>query len=163
MYLLSILLFVLVSIILFLITTPGGSVGFFISPSTLILLLLIAVPLLAGAGLLRDFNNAFKLSARTSASCSRLELQRAVEAVGFAMKAFGISGIFNVVVELVMVLAMETQPLLARYLSVTLLPLLYAVVFIILLLPVKSRLTLRLYELQERSVPDDAEKEEKVL
>lgn len=148
MYLLSILLFVLISMI-FLVTTSGGSVGFFVSPSSLILLLLIAIPLLVGAGLLKDFNNAFRLSAGQNVSCSRTELQRAIEAVSFTIKALWVSGIFNVVLELIVVLAMETEPLLVKYLSITLLPLMYAIVFIILLLPVKSRLTLRLYELQE--------------
>lgn len=157
MYLLSVLLFMLISII-FLVMTSGGSIaniGCFISPASLILILLVAIPLIMSAGLIRDFNNAFRLSARSDRKCSRHELQRAVEAISFAIKALWLSGIFSVTLTLIIVLAADVGDtiVLIRSLSVTLLPLMYAIFFIILLMPVKSRLRLRLYALTEPPAP----------
>ena len=50
------------------------------------------------AGLLKDFNNAFRFGTKMKKPVKKAELSRALEAVSFAIKAFWTAGIFTFLV-----------------------------------------------------------------
>lgn len=160
MYLLSVLALIVLSIG-YILLSSGGKVYYFLDLPSLIILILITIPILMSAGLLKDFNNAFRLGIIRNANPSRTELQRALEAVSLAMKALWVSGIFDSILQLIIVFAeyaSETAPrILNAYFSIILIPLMYAAFFVILLLPLKSRLSLRLSELSDCSPQSDTQ------
>lgn len=159
MYLLSILALMVLSVG-YILLSSGGKVYYFLDPPSLIILILITIPILISAGLLKDFNNALRLGVSRNANPSRTELQRSIEAVSLATKALWVSGVFDSLLHLIIVFAeyaSEAAPrILNTYFSIILIPLMYAAFFVILLLPLKSRLALRLIEFRDVSVSSDA-------
>lgn len=155
MYLLSLLLLMILSIFC-MFCVMNGNITYYLDPTSLLLIILITIPVLISAGLFRDFNNAFRLSAKRSTDCSRRELERAVEAVSLTIKTLWASGIFNVLFSFIHSLATnyDTVEMLPPYISVSLIPLLYSAFFVILLLPMQSRLKLRLCELSGQPETD---------
>lgn len=157
MYLLSLLLLMILNIFYMLISI-NGNLAYYFDPSSLLFVFLITIPVLISAGLFRDFNNAFRLSTKRSAVCSHRELERAVEAVGLTIKTLWSSGIFYTVFLLVFsfIRSAEDTETLLPYLGISFLPLLYASFFAILLLPMHSRLKLRLcaFSDQPASLPE---------
>ena len=112
MYLLSILVFLVLCIGI-------GSTGiiYFIDMPTIIMLIMLVIPMIVIAGLLKDFNNAFRFGTKMKKPVKKAELSRALEAVSFAIK-----------------------------------PLCYASAFAIVLLPLKSRLKVRLDAFCEENI-----------
>lgn len=154
MYLLSILLFMVVCVV-YSLRSSMGNIVYYIDMPSLLLLFLIVLPILISAGLFKDFNNAFKLSVKRKETCSRTELLRAIEAVNLVIKALWAAGIFNSVFLLIQIMATWSDIQLIRGISVSLITLIYAIFFIILLLPLRSRLLVRLHELPEQPAKSD--------
>lgn len=156
MYLLSILLLMLLCIG-YSIVISNGNIFYYLDPASLLLVLLFVLPILLSAGLLKDFNNAFRLSVSLKKACARVDLLRAVESVNLAIKALWASGIFHSTFGIIHTLANTEGELLARTASVALITLLYAAFFVIMLLPLRSRLLVRLHELPEHPEKSDTE------
>lgn len=159
MYLLSILLFMALCVGYSVLSTSGGigSIIHYIDPASLVVMVLIVLPVLMSSGLFHDFNNAFKFSTIRQKPCSRTALLRAIEAVNLVIKALWASGVFNSVFTIIQLLATaDGMDYLAKALSVSLITLLYAAFLVILLLPLKSRLLVRLHELdaEQPAEPD---------
>lgn len=76
MYILSLILLILLGIG-WSVTTMNTAIVNYLDPASLIMLLLVTLPVLLSSGLLRDFNNAFRLSIKRTAVCSKIELLRA--------------------------------------------------------------------------------------
>lgn len=146
MYILSLILLILLCIGWFVITTNADIVRY-LDPASLIMLLLVTLPVLLSAGLLRDFNNAFRLSIRRTVVCSKAELLRAIEAVTLAAKALWTAGILDTLLGLIF--AFTAEEFIRAYVGIALISLLYAAFLSIMLLPVRSRLLVRLHALPD--------------
>lgn len=106
MYILSLILLILLCIGWFVITTNADIIRY-LDPASLIMLLLVTLPVLLSAGLLRDFNSAFRLSIRRTVVCSKAELLRAIEAVTLAAKALWTAGILDTLLGLIFAFTAE--------------------------------------------------------
>ena len=95
MYFISVLAVVLVSWFM-LGFGLGGNVTWFIDAPSLLILLVFAATMLLSTGLLKDFNNAFRLIAKKGAEASVREVKRAIEAVALARKVMLAAGGFTV-------------------------------------------------------------------
>lgn len=161
MYLLSILVFLVLCIVFMITVTGVGSTGiiYFIDMPTIVMLFLLVVPMMVSAGLLKDFNNAFRFGTKVKKSVKKVELSRALEAVSLAIKAFWTAGIFTFLVPTGSVLIKNSGNLdlshTMSYIAVGLLPLCYASAFAIVLLPLKARLKVRLAALCEDIISEE--------
>ena len=161
MFLLSLLLLLIFSVY-YICALLGGHVAYYIDPPSMLLLFLITIPVLMSAGLFKDFNNAFRFSARRKPDCSRRELERAIEAVRLTIKTLWAGSVLNVTIALIYAFILNAQntETLLPYLSVSIIPLLYASFFVILLLPMQSRLKLRLDELSDQTESNQSKSEQ---
>ena len=147
MYLLSLVLLILLCIGWSVINMNADLINY-LDPASLIMLL-VTLPVLLSAGLLRDFNNAFRLSIKRNAVCTKTELLRAAEAVTLAIKALWAAGIVNTLLGLIS--TFTTEKFIWAFVGTSMITLLYAAFFSILLLPMRSRLLVRLYELPDET------------
>lgn len=154
MYLLSILLFLILCIVYAIVTGQNSleSIIIFIDAPSMLLLLMIVIPVFISSGLWKDFNNAFRLSIKEKENVGKIQLMRAVEAVSFMIKTLWMTGIFAAIFQLVITFLMYARDVIKRenivqYVAVSLLPIVYAVFFVIFLLPMQARLNVRLKEL----------------
>lgn len=147
MYLLSLVLLILLCIGWSVINMNADLINY-LDPASLIMLL-VTLPVLLSAGLLRDFNNAFRLSIKRNAVCTKTELLRAAEAVTLAIKALWAAGIVNTLLGLIF--TFTTEKFIWAFVGISMISLLYAAFFSILLLPMRSRLLVRLYELPDET------------
>lgn len=158
MYLLSVLAF-LVLCILFMVFCTGGGLGsiiYFIDMPSIITLALLVLPMMIIAGVMKDFNNAFRLGAKVKKPAKRAELLRASEAVSFVMKVFWAAGIFAFLVPtmntFLQIPGELTVSLALKYTAVGSIPLCYASMVTVILLPLRTRLKMRLNELCEENI-----------
>ena len=147
MYLLSLVLLILLCIGWSVINMNADLINY-LDPASLIMLL-VTLPVLLSAGLLRDFNNAFRLNIKRNAVCTKTELLRAAEAVTLAIKALWAAGIVNTLLGLIF--TFTTEKFIWAFVGISMISLLYAAFFSILLLPMRSRLLVRLYELPDET------------
>lgn len=155
MYLLSVLAIVLCFVFVRLMNSY--SIMGFVDISCILLLVVLVVPIMVSAGLLKDLNNGIRLILGKKKETAMLELKRAKLAVETMMKVSLCSSLFVTMVETVVLLHHMTDPaLLGPMISVCLLSLLYAVIINLLLLPIRARLEQRILEY----IPSCPEKEE---
>ena len=146
MYFISIVAVVCISG--FLLMLGQGSVVWLIDMPSLIVILLFDITMLFSAGLVKDFNNAFRMVLRTGKDESVTEMKRAIEAVGLVRKTTLSAGVFSMIFGLIMAMGQLGNPeLLGPNLAVASLTLLYALAFILILLPLESRLRMKLQNL----------------
>ena len=135
---------------------------YFIDLPTLILLLIICVPFLISTGLIKDFNNAFRIVLSKKKETTLIELKRAVEAVSLTIKSILCTGFLISMMSLFTILrALDTPEALGPKASVCLLSIIYVCVFILILLPLRSALKLRIIEYMQESNAESEEKTEK--
>lgn len=161
MYLLSFFV-CMVLCIGFMACSSGGNLNaviYLIDAPSLVLMLLIVMPMLLNAGLLKDLNNAFRLGTKRKVQANRPELIRAVEAVSFTIKALWTAGIFGTVLSFVIIILREwadaSTELMLAHTAISMITLCYAVIFVILLLPLRSRLKVQLELFGEESINID--------
>lgn len=80
-----------------------ASVYNYIDIPSMIILLLLVIPVLISAGMLRDFCASFKRAFSAQIICTRAELQRSMEAVKLARKSNYTAGIFGFLISFVFV------------------------------------------------------------
>ena len=125
-----------------------GGVAWFIDMPSLMVILLFDITMLFSAGLVKDFNNAFCMVLKTGKDESVTEMKRAIEAVGLVRKTTLAAGVFSMIFGLIMAMGQLGNPeLLGPNLAVASLTLLYALAFILILLPLESRLRMKLQNL----------------
>lgn len=160
MYFVSIIAIILVTVIL----SFSVSIQSFIDLSSLLLVLLLAVPILISAGLFRDFNNAFRIALGQKKN-SLVEIKRALEAVNLMIRTFLCTGLFLFLVSMITVLhRLDTPATLGPAISVSLLCFIYGTAMVLLLLPVKAILQVRIIEFmpeQEDEIPTEKDMQEK--
>ena len=111
------------------------------------LLLLFLIPLLISGGLLKDFNNAFRLGIGKKAAESLMELKRAKESVSLTIKIMISLSVFVCAVQGIGVIySMDDPWLLGPYFSVSLLSLIYGMGIALILLPLQARLNIKIQE-----------------
>lgn len=149
MYLLSIATVIVLTIVMYVSSNGMGGnylVRFF-DPPTLFFLILSVIPLMLSGGLLKDFNNSFRLVIGKKEPSDFMELVRAREAVGLAIKILVAVSAFICVVGGVLVLFMTDDPAsLGPSLSVMLLSLVYGLGVAVVLLPLQARLNIKIQE-----------------
>ena len=159
MYLLSLFVFMVLVVGFMAITGEGGLHGliYFIDMPSIILLILLLVPMLLNAGVLKDLNNAFRIGARRKVQAKRLELMRAVEAVSFTIKALWTAGIFSVIFQFSIAIIGKAPDadMAFLYTAVSIIPIWYTTFFVILLLPLRTRLNMQLNTLCEENINSD--------
>lgn len=114
---------------------------------TLILLLIICIPFLLSAGLLKDLNNAFGIALGRKNDIGLNEIKRAAEAVTLTISTLLGSGFLIFLMSMITILhSIDTPASLGPKISVAILGFIYSCVFALLLLPLKSILNLRIIE-----------------
>ena len=72
------ILFIVLMIVLFIVTSSSFAYQYYIDPISLVILLLVAIPVLISTGLMKDFNNAFKLGLSKKKEGTIREVKRAI-------------------------------------------------------------------------------------
>ena len=148
MYLLAILA-IIASVFFMSSISPWGVEGilYYVDLVSLVFILLITIPLLISAGLFKDFNRAFSITLGHKKVESLIALKKAKEAVELARKAMLYSGVFVGIFSTVIVLNQVTDlSVLGPNLSVAWLSALYGIGLDILLIPISSRLEIKIAE-----------------
>ena len=148
MYILSILSVIAMFLLTIGMSSAGiGVISYYIDMPSLIILLILCFPMLISSGLLKDFNRAFHIVMSKNRETSLNEIKRSIEAVDLVIKILTIGGAFIAVASFILVLALvETPEQLGPNLAVTILSLVYALAFALILLPLKSRLKVKMIE-----------------
>lgn len=114
---------------------------------TVIFLLLFIIPQLVLGGLVKDFNNAFRLGIGKRKASDLMEIKRAREAVDLTIKISLVASVFIAVVSAVLLLYATSDPLaLGPSMAVALTSPVYGIGLALLLLPLQSRLNIRMQE-----------------
>lgn len=111
------------------------------------LLVLFLIPLLISAGLLRDFNNAFRLGIGKKTAESLLELRRAKESVSLTIKIMKSLSVFICAIQGIVILyKLHDLSALGPYIVTALLSLIYGMGIVLILLPLQARLKIKIQE-----------------
>lgn len=166
MYILSILGVVL-SVLLMGCSGGGGLTNIPVSLAhitdviSVLLVFIITIPILASSGLHKDFNNAFKLTLGKKEAGSLLELKRAKEAVMLVTRTVILSGILFWAFSTIMILYdvigdTDTIEKLSSMFhtffaneAICILSIFYAMVVSLMLLPIMSRLEVKMAEFMQ--------------
>ena len=142
MYILSFFVLI-IAFVLMLIYCPGGLAfanAYFDLPSIMILLIII-VPMLVASGMLKNFNNAFRIELNKNYKPKLVEIKLALEAVEFVMKELIYGGAMVSLFFMVVVIAnLGEMNKIGPNLAVSILTILYALCINLILLPLKVRL-----------------------
>lgn len=128
---------------------------------SLLLLLLITIPVLLASGLGKDFVNAFRLFFGKKGKGGLTERKKAVEALNVFMKALRYGGIFVVLLQFVGLSNITEEFDVLVWLlnmAVMIIPLLYAYVLNLLLLPIRSRLNKEIIDYMKDTDEEEAKK-----
>lgn len=146
MYLLSILAIVLCFVYVHCFQMSLGILQLFDAVSILFLVMLI-VPVMISAGLLKDLNNAFRLVFGKKEEVTLLAIKRAKLAVDTMMKISVYASVFVMLLQLVVLLHNMTDPsTLGPIVSVAFLTMLYTMVICLLMMPIRAKLEQRILE-----------------
>lgn len=149
MFLFSIISVIVLTVIMCAISfgVDGSYVLRFMDFPTIVFLVLFLIPLLLSAGLLKDFNNAFRLGVGKKAAESLIELKRAKESVSLTIKIMLLASVFICAVQGVFIIYSMDDPLtLGPFFSVSMLSLIYGMGISLILLPLQARLNIRIQE-----------------
>ena len=120
-----------------------GSLLYIVDCVSLLGIVLLAFPMLAASGLLKDFLHSFSIAFGKTCTADQREISRALTAVKLTSKLVLFSGILVSLLGLLTLLHQLDDPAsIGPNVSVALIALVYALFLSILLLPVKARLEL---------------------
>lgn len=121
----------------------------FDAPSLLILILII-IPTLIQTGLLKDFNNSFRLTMGKKSVASFKEIKRAIEALKLVRTVSMYTAIFtfciSVVIIIIQIDKINEPKIFLLNISVAMIILIYATLLNIIFLPMEKQLEVRLIE-----------------
>lgn len=118
----------------------SGAPMVFLDLPSLIVILTLSVTVLLISGLIGDFFKGFKLMGKKENPYSSIELKRICEALKLSIRSVLLSGIFGTLLGTVSVLWNTSEPsFILQNFGVAALTLLYAIVFIFVLLPVQAK------------------------
>lgn len=137
MYFIGIIIFL--AFLVLLSSFSSGLMSFF-DLSSLAVILAFSIPTLMASGLLPDFLKGFRLMGQKVNHYTKLDLERILEATDLALKALLLSGTIGLILGFVGVLRNLANPSqLGPNLAIALMTILYSLVFISMILPIKSR------------------------
>ncbi|MCI9079535.1 MAG: hypothetical protein HFH68_11550 [Lachnospiraceae bacterium] len=142
---------VICSVLLLNVVTEEGFAGMMIYYDVISMLQLVVliVPILAAAGLVKDFNVALKLALGKKKAESMLQLKKAKEAVKLTGKICIASGIMGTCCGIIRVFYSYKNESMGSLLSgsgVAMLTLFYALIIYLLLLPIESKIEIKISE-----------------
>lgn len=150
MYILSIIGVIFSVLLLNLVTKDGlSNMLMYYDVVSMLQLIVILVPMLASAGLIKDFNNALKMALGKKKAGSILQLKRAKEAVRLTEKiciASGVLGTCCGIIKIFYECKNESRASLIVGLGVAMLTLFYAIIVYLLLLPIESKIEIKTSE-----------------
>lgn len=123
-----------------------SSMSNYIDMPSLIILLLLVIPVLISAGMLKDFLAAFKRAFSAQMTYTRAELQRSMEAVKLARKGNITAGLFGFLISFVFLCKSfdaQQQYVFWVNMAVAVIPVIYAAAFDLIFLAVYGRLKKR--------------------
>lgn len=158
------------------VTGSWGGAYLYFDTWSFAMLIILCVPILIGSGLFKDFNNAFRLAVKIKAKteteetevkqetkkkgkteASLPEVKHAIEAVSLVRKVLIAGGTFIVLLSLIAIFAYlnpeyyeSGMHVVGINTAVALLPLVYAFAVDIFLLPIESRLKVRLNDMMHQ-------------
>ncbi len=126
----------------------SGKPAIFVDFPSIIVILGPTMALLLASGLMPDFLRGFQVMAQKENTHSRLELQKTETSVGLVIRLLLLSGFLGSLVGIISMLALLSDPTtLGRNASVSLLTMLYAVLFSFILLPIRAKIRAILHTL----------------
>lgn len=142
------ILFIVLMIVFCVITGQSFSYQYYIDPISLIILLLVGIPVLISTGLMKDFNNAFKLGLSKKKEGTIRDVKRAMEAVALFQKVIITTGIVAFLMSVVLILVQKpVYDKLMPSMAVAVLAPLYASVIALILQPIEVSLKLKLQDM----------------
>ena len=137
MYYIGLLIFVILLVVLF---SFSATLNNFIDIPSIIVVLGFSVPIVMAAGLLSDFVKGFKLMAEKVNPFSVLEVKRILLSVQLMIKMMLLSGFVGTMSALIVIFSkFTTIETLFNHMSVAIITLFYALILIILLLPIEAK------------------------
>lgn len=153
MYLLSVL-GIIICFLLVYVTQPGYSVYNFLDGMSFMIMIVLVIPIMLSAGLLKDLNNAFRFVLGKKKEATLLGLKRAKLAAEMFSRVSVCSSIFVALIQTVVLLHSMSDPAyLGPVISVMVLAIVYAMVISLLMIPIRAKLEQRILEY----MPFDAE------
>lgn len=114
---------------------------------SLVILLLLVIPILISSGLHKDFSNAFRFSIGKKKPDKLLELKRAREAVNLVILTIIAASVFIAMVQMIQILyTLDNLSSLGPTIAVMLVSIMYGMCFVLLLLPIQSKLNVKIQE-----------------
>lgn len=135
MYLISTILFL---VFLVLSVSLWSMASIYIDPPSLILILTFTIPILFASGLHRDFFKSLNLMVLKENTFSEVELKRMLQSVKLVIKTLFASGVLGTFIGTIAILS--STPFIFAHFAITMITLLYAIIFIIMLLPIEARI-----------------------
>ena len=121
-------------------------IGYYFDVISILLMVVIVVPTLLSSGLWKDFGNAFRLTLGKKEAKSVVELRRAKEATRLGSRVFLGAGVFITAFTLIYVLMISDIKIMQYNAAVGLIDMVYGAIGYLLLLPIRSRLEVKLIE-----------------
>ncbi len=147
MYFISILAIIAVTLI----ASGSSNPEAIIDAPSLVIVLLICIPMLISSGLLKDFNNAFRIALNRKKESGLTEIKRAIEAISLTIHTLFYSAFFLFAISLIAILKNLSDPaMLGPSLAVAFLTCIYSLALALVLLPIKSILTVRTIEFMQQ-------------
>ena len=139
MYFLSIVLFIIVLCLTCFIS--GGTLLAFVDWPSLILVLLMTVSILAGSGVIKDINRAFKMVLTRKWDVTLNELKRAEHGITTLMKTLRVTGLLLTVISFIQAFSwrQDIEDMLMCS-AVALLPAFYALLLYMLMIPIDTKI-----------------------
>lgn len=145
MYLLSILCVIVITAVN--VWMVGGNFFQLFDFISFLFLFLMFIPLLIAGGLLKDFNNAFRLGVGKRKAANLVELKRAGEAVSLAIKIILADACFCVALQqIILFLNAESLESLRPSIGISFITFFYALGMILFLLPLQARINIKMQE-----------------
>ncbi|MFW5672451.1 MAG: hypothetical protein ACOCM8_09215 [Acetivibrio ethanolgignens] len=120
---------------------------YFVDLISIFVLLVVSISVLVQTGLMKDFNNSFRLTIGRKKAADFKEIKRAAEAVNLIRKILWNTGIFTACISLFTLMHdLDTPEAIGPNLVAAILVLSYAAVLNIIFLPIEKQLEIRLIE-----------------
>ena len=147
MYFLSMVSVILMTVVMCGTWMDGSYFIRYLDFNTILFLVLFLIPLLISGGLLKDFQNAFRLGIGRKEAASLMELKRAKEAVSLTVKIMMVSSVFICAIQGIFIIYNMNDPAsLGPSFSVSLLSLVYGMGIALVLFPLQARINIKIQE-----------------
>lgn len=128
---------------------------------SMVILLIVIIPSLIQTGLLKDFNNSFRLIIGKKSNGTFREIKRAITAIQLVRKSAMNTAIFSACISFIVIMRQLSSPAqLGPNLAVAILSISYAAILNIVFLPMEKQLELQLIEYGSEEFGEKTEKQQ---